>query len=43
MKGTTLMTYKEFGEEAEIEYITQVFVNGVLAGTVSAYSEDCIS
>lgn len=34
------MTFKEFGEDAEIEYNTSVYVNGELAGTISSYSED---
>ena len=33
------MTYKEFGEEAEIEYTCSVTVNGVEAGTISSFSE----
>lgn len=34
------MTLKEFGEEATIGYITNVYVNGELAGTISNLSEE---
>jgi len=34
------MDYKTFGEQAEIEYITQVIVNGEHAGEVFSYSEE---
>lgn len=33
------MTFKEFGENAEIEYTCTVTVNGEPAGTISSYSE----
>lgn len=34
------MTYKEFSEDADIEYNTQVYVNGELAGEINSYSEE---
>lgn len=36
------MTIKEFGEEAEIEYQTTVFVNGEIAGMVKAQSQESL-
>jgi hypothetical protein len=34
------MEYKEFAETAEIEYHTQVYVNGIKAGAIYNFSED---
>lgn len=36
------MTLKDFAEEAEVEYIAQVYVNGVLSGTVKALSDESL-
>lgn len=36
------MTFKEFGENAEIEYTCYVTVNGETAGEISGYSEESL-
>jgi hypothetical protein len=41
MKGT-IMTFKEFGEEAEIQYTTVVTVNGQVAATISGMSSESL-
>lgn len=40
MKGTKLMTYKEFGENAEITVAVKIFVNDEEVFTGSSYDID---